>query len=662
MTTSIRSHRSAQGACIVRGLASIAIVAMVLGAAAQDARAAKAPKMDPELKLRITEVLTEALNSRDALAQGRALYALVEMGDKAAKTRAGEALAEENWGILRYALLLAAEGKKPAKGFQKSMLRAMESTTTRPQALALIAELPPGAADAVLREALGREASLRDEILDRMVDRGDARALAVIGHALRHKDAKVREAAQKTIPKVSGKEAGAFLMGLAGGRGGKAKKWRRGRSKAGRGVADKAVRDAALQALLKSRDPAVVPFLTEQLKSATDRRFRMEVARALAGRGQRDLVLPGLKEALDDEDTEVRARALEGIAALGDRVVAASLRGIATNEKESPRVSIAALAVLGGSGDIANLDTLRAALTTDHIHMRVGATRAMGLMKRREAIPDLARALVDGNRDVREAAAEALGLIGGPEVVPHLERSVGPEVDRAVRRNIIEALGRSGDPTGVQALQVLLASRDPVLMGSAVDAMLEIGDPSAVPTLLLAVDPRYPEVLEKGVKAICLLDEAQGQTVLTAHLLRLSLGFVHELNSEAGPRAVVFLQTIIEQGTPSQRELALTLLLRRGEKGLAIVRKAAKGNSDRGVKRSALQALASRADKPAFELFVEALTAADAGVKGIALEALAQFPEETKDEAVRAKIEKLMEDRAPSVRVAAAHALLRLAS
>ena len=202
----------------------------------------------------------------------------------------------------------------------------------------------------------------------------------------------------------------------------------------------------------------------------------------------------------------------------------------------------------------------------------------------------------------------------------------------------------------------------PVLVGAAVDAMLEIGDPSAVNIITLAVDPAYPEVMEKAVKAICLLDEAQGIMALTAYLQRFSLPFVHDLNVEAGPRAVVFLEKFVEVGTPPQRALALDLLLRRGEKGLAVVRKAAKSNTDQGIRRTALTALAARGDKRSLDLFVASMDDPDAGIKGIGLEAVARLTEGGPAAEVLAKVEQLMEDAAPSVRVAAAHTLYGLAA
>lgn len=600
-----------------------------------------AAKLDPVLKQRIEEVLKEALNGRDALAQGRALLALVELGDKSARRRAEEALAEENWGILRYALLISSQGRRPSKKFQPALLKALENTRTRPYAFSLLEELPKRTVDSALARALNREGSLRKEILDRMVDRGDKRALSILDKALKSKQPKVRADAMAVLPRVSGGEASPFLMRHASHK-------------------DPGVREVVMKSLLKSRDPKIIPFLTRLMRTNRSPRVRLEVANALAQRGERDLVLPVLKKAINDSNADLRVLALEGLATVGDRVTATSLRSTAVNPKENPRVAKAALAVLGGSGDVTHLDALRGALAGDHLHLRVGAVVAMGNLKRREAIPDLARALFDGNVSVRDAAAIALGKVGGADVVPHLQRAVDRETKVEVRRHIIEALGRSGDPSGVMALQVLLVSNDADVKAGAVDAMLEIGDPAAVNNLTVVVDPRFTGVMEKAIKAICLLDEAQGMIALTAHLQRLSLGLMHELHTEAGPRSVGFLARFLEDGRPDQRALAIELLLRRGEKGLGVVRTAATKNSDQSIRRIALAALSARGDEASLPAFVAGLKNADAGIKGVCLEGVARLLKGKSDDAVTISVTLMLDDRSPAVRVAAAHTLYRL--
>ena len=60
------------------------------------------------------------------------------------------------------------------------------------------------------------------------------------------------------------------------------------------------------------------------------------------------------------------------------------------------------------------------------------------------------------------------------------------------------------------------------------------------------------------------------------------------------------------------------------------------------------------------DLFNAALDDSDAGIKGIGLEAVARLSEGPPSDELKAKLEHLMEDAAPSVRVAAAYSLYRL--
>lgn len=600
---------------------------------------AKKIELEPELRQRVQETLVEALASRDALAQGRALAALVDLDDATAAARVDEALAEENWAIRSYALLIA--GREDRKTFPPAMLLSLENTRTRPHAFALVELLPLPIRLKVFRGALqSPEESLRNEVIQRMLDAGDEDAIGVLASLLDSKDAKLREAGLQTLPKMGSPAGIAYLMKLT-------------RSK------DKELRPRAQAALLQSKDPRVKPFLLEQLHKSKELRVRVEAARALATKGTRDEVLPVLKKALDERDVDIRVIAMEGIAALGDRVVAAELRPLAVNHREDRRISTAALRVLGGTGDLANLEVLRRALSLDYLHLRVAAVQAMGDLRRREAAGDLAGALQDGSAEVRQAAAVALGMVGGPEAVPPLQAAVDRETEPEVRARIIEALGRTGEADGLMALQVLLVSPEESVRLAAVEAILEIGDPKTANTLLVVVDPRYPKVMEAAIRAMCLLDPNLGMMALRPHLRRVSLDVVHTLHREAGPRGQAFLETFLGEGTREQRGVALELLLRRGAGGLAAVRKAAGGNDDAAIRRAALRALMAREDKGALPIFAAGLKDPDDAIRGICAEALGRL-------GVRADHEPLLlpvlEDRAASVRAATAHAIVRLAT
>jgi len=605
---------------------------------AAPAKKAAPPKIElaPELLQRVQETLAEALASRDAVAQGMALAAQVDLGDPAALARVEEALAEENWGIKRFALLIAGREDRPS--FHATIAKVLENTTSRPHGFDLLDMLPAPVRTKVLQQAIvASEQSLRQEVLGRMIDRGDAEGLAVIETLTNAPDPALREEAYSQLHRLTSAEGVRFLMKLMTSK-------------------DPEVRRRAETALLTSKDPQVTPFLLETLRKASDLRLKVEAARALATRGVRDEVLPVLKAALEERDVDLRVLAMEGIAALGDRITAAALRPLAVNAREDPRISGAALQALGGTGDVANLPTLRDALNMDYIHLRVGAVKAMGELRREEAIPDLATALLDGHTDVRAAAATALGRIGGKGIVGPLQGAVDRETDEEVRDRIIAALGRSGVQDGVLALQVLLVHPEARVKVAAVNAVLEIGDPRTAGTLLVDVDPREPAVMEAAIRAICLLDPNLGMVALRPNLRSASLQLLHDLHNEAGPKGNVFLEAFLTEGTLPQRSLALDLLLRRGPEGLRLVRTAAAGNAEAAIRRAALRALVVREDRESLPVFLEGFADADDGIRGICVEAVGLLGSREQE----ARLVAMLEDRAPSVRAAAAHALVRL--
>ena len=75
---------------------------------------------------------------------------------------------------------------------------------------------------------------------------------------------------------------------------------------------------------------------------------------------------------------------------------------------------------------------------------RADAARALGLVREREAVPALLRALEDDHEEVRAAAVEALGTIGDARAVPELLASLRDE-SRHQRTRVVEALRGFGE-------------------------------------------------------------------------------------------------------------------------------------------------------------------------------------------------------------------------
>lgn len=111
---------------------------------------------------------------------------------------------------------------------------------------------------------------------------------------------------------------------------------------------------------------------------------------------------------------------------------------------------------------------------------------------------------------VRAVSVEVLGLLGAVEAVAELIAIVGERtVDTEVRRRAAAALGRIGDPRGVDALCRTLRE-DADLQVVAAHALGDLGHPSAVPHLVAVVldeahdgrDPVPDEVLATAASAL----------------------------------------------------------------------------------------------------------------------------------------------------------------
>ncbi len=120
-----------------------------------------------------------------------------------------------------------------------------------------------------------------------------------------------------------------------------------------------------------------------------------------------------LLEAIDDldEHVDVRRRAVESIAYLGEECVRDIISAAYDEVDEDMRLS--AVFSMGRSGDAVWSATVLEELLSENPAMRYEAARASGELEIGEAIPLLIRLVSDVDREVQFAAISALGQIGG---------------------------------------------------------------------------------------------------------------------------------------------------------------------------------------------------------------------------------------------------------
>ena len=409
------------------------------------------------------------------------------------------------------------------------------------------------------------------------------------------------------------------------------------------------VRRSAVESLgdSGSTDKAVVAVLTTALKDP-DSRVRRSAADALGNIGEKArTAIPALVEAFDDIDPSVVAAAARATGQVGTRASRATGDLTALLDHDDARVREAASVSLGNLGRRARTSAfdlngrlgdpdpaVRAAAAvslgqlgprsdasiTDLIRIlgdeddsvRDAASGALARMSKK-AVPNLVRALQNGNPIFLQAVVDTLGRIG-PVAVPRLSEALlddlTPDIARGyaamalaqiadrsdsvvatltkaledqsenVRMSAAEALGHVGElakPASAKLIEISIDSRESVLVREfAISALAKIapGDAAVEEALVYAVSDGNPRIYEAAVDALLRIRlRRQGAPDIDSRVTQLiteldggsaaaaeALGLIGD-EAEA---AVPSLITALEDTDPEMRAAALVALERIG--------------------------------------------------------------------------------------------------
>jgi beta-lactamase regulating signal transducer with metallopeptidase domain len=168
-------------------------------------------------------------------------------------------------------------------------------------------------------------------------------------------------------------------------------------------------------------------------------------------------VVEALREALKDEDPEVRQHALFALTQIGDPQALGAL--IEALKDQNWQVRAKAAYGLGVRGRQNGIDALVGALKDTSWQVREQAAWGLGLIGDARAIEPLTIALRDESSEVREKAAWALALKGDKRSVEPLMAAL-KDTSASVRGMAAWALGLKGDPRAANALKDALKDAD----------------------------------------------------------------------------------------------------------------------------------------------------------------------------------------------------------
>jgi HEAT repeat protein len=139
----------------------------------------------------------------------------------------------------------------------------------------------------------------------------------------------------------------------------------------------------------------------------------------------------------EDEDIDVRRRALEAIANSSHEIVEEAIREAYTSSEHKMKVS--AIFAMGRSYDSTWRDTVLRELGSNDPEIRYEAARSAGELELDEAVPALGQLATQDEREVKEIAIWSLGEIGGKQALRILS-ALAEEAEEAEDENLIETI------------------------------------------------------------------------------------------------------------------------------------------------------------------------------------------------------------------------------
>ena len=372
-------------------------------------------------------------------------------------------------------------------------------------------------------------------------------------------------------------------------------------------------------------------------------RYRAVAALAEIGYGP---AAPVLGELLArSEDAALRQAVVEGLAKLGGAEALPHLQRALSDP--APVVRMAAIRALGARGEESSLEALRNAATSDAVEdVRLAALQALTSFKGREAaVREVASVLLgDSSPGVRREAASALGSLGKSRVTPQLlghlrtdpvasvrqaaaysvarsfdegdraivQKALGEaseDGDAGVRQAAAWALGEIGAADLEPRLQHLLEDGDPAVRRSAAEALGKLSSTKSLPKLVVASRDRAPEVRQAAVGA---LGRIGGPTATNALLAAVNDENVYvKVEAEKALRTVpgATRELLAGLGSPSPRTRAEAAqkLGDTGDSRYVTPLVPLLGDTDIGVRRAAIAALARLRDDAALGPLLRAL-------------------------------------------------------
>ena len=347
----------------------------------------------------------------------------------------------------------------------------------------------------------------------------------------------------------------------------------------------------AIQRIGRAHDAALVEALR-----AGDPATRIALLPVVASRA----AAPDVRALLAHDVPEVRARACEALARIGDTVAVPAL--FARLGDASPRVAHAAAAAIQSLGVAETGAMAIAAVRTGTTAVRRQALRILGTLGCDGAFDAVRAAADDGDRRIAELAVTALGALDDPRVEPALAE-LAQSPSEAVRAAAMRAAAQRAAPDAAALLERGLDDRAAWVRYYACQGLGRLGHAASTARVIARLDDATPHVRIAAIEALAhLATDAAWQALCAiagspdpdqqrAALVGIGL--------RATPAALPFLLAAMASTDAATRLIALSGLASRDEPEALAALGAAARDAAPEVGEAALSLLAERGDRPA---------------------------------------------------------------
>ncbi len=314
---------------------------------------------------------------------------------------------------------------------------------------------------------------------------------------------------------------------------------------------------------------------------------------------------PGVRAMLSDEDPEIRARACEALARIGDTASVPAL--FAALGDPSPRVAHAATAAIHSLGVADTAARAIAAVRTGSPAVRRHALRIIAYMGFETAFDTVVLAATDSDPRIAELAVAAFALLADDRVDGVLAE-LARDAREGVRAATMRVVAQRAHPTAWRQLGEGLRDEASWVRYYAVQGLGRLGEVTALALVVACLADPAPHVRVAAIEALGHFDDLVAWQALCSVIASPDLderrAALASMATSGHERALAFLLDGAEAPDIATRLIALSGLARRPEpEALAVLVAAAVGEPPVGD--AALSLLGDRDDAAAATALVD---------------------------------------------------------